>query len=175
MDMKQLYARADESIAEIAKNLDVTCTKGCHWCCHQLVFVTLPEAQLIHDSLDLNIDIARILANQATFSQHDWANRPHRERKCVFLVDRECSIYDIRPLACRNYLVTSNVKYCHYDSRVKKVLIARSQKVTLETAKLVLMSGLTSLPTALAWLSGIPIRHTDVTMSRNKDFLKPVK
>lgn len=175
MDIKKLYAEADRSIAEVAKRLDVTCTKGCHWCCHQLISVSLPEAQLIHGSLELNIDVARILAKQATFSEHDWVHRPHRERKCVFLVDRECSIYDIRPLNCRNYLVTSNVKYCHYDCSTKKVQIARSQAVAIETIKLGITSGVTSLPTALAWLSGIPIKHTDVTISRDKDFLMSSK
>ena len=70
------HARIDEQLAkELAKNPDmksrIGCQKGCHWCCHQSVLITLDEAELIFYymalksiEIDLSLDNPKLCQNK---------------------------------------------------------------------------------------------------------------
>jgi len=116
----------------------VSCKAGCGACCRQMVPIsiyeaealsawirTLPEsrqqelAQRFHQAL-LKLAAAGLLDRMAN---EDWLAETETTRQltldylyqrvpCPFLEAESCSIYPIRPLVCREYLVTSAPEYC---------------------------------------------------------------
>lgn len=102
----------------------VSCEKGCDGCCYNLVKATLAEGAAL----------AAHLIEKGTFERF----RPKLERSaktadsveddedvsfkylstktpCAFLEDGECSVYDLRPAACRTYFVVSDPALCSPD------------------------------------------------------------
>jgi Fe-S-cluster containining protein len=86
----------------------VACRAGCDHCCHVVVGVTPPEALTIFEHVKRTfsseaferlrqrvaefLELTRALSSSARFAP---------EYPCVFLEDGCCSIYEVRPLACR--------------------------------------------------------------------------
>jgi Fe-S-cluster containining protein len=116
----------------------ISCRAGCGACCRQMVPVsifeaealtawlaTLPEEQMavvrerFHRALSALSDagvIDKLIEGnwaldeeQATQTAIDYF---HAGVPCPFLVDESCSIHPIRPLSCREYLVTSPPELC---------------------------------------------------------------
>jgi Fe-S-cluster containining protein len=88
----------------------VACRAGCDHCCYQSVGVTPPEALAIFDHLsrtlsdaDLEHVGARVAAARARTRGLTTAERFSPDHPCVFLdvTAGRCTIYDVRPLACR--------------------------------------------------------------------------
>jgi Fe-S-cluster containining protein len=95
-----LLARAPEG--------SVACRAGCDHCCHQIVGVTAPEAFAIFEHLkrtrspeELERLKARVEAQYERARGLPSAERFSPEHPCVFLESGSCSIYEVRPLACR--------------------------------------------------------------------------
>jgi Fe-S-cluster containining protein len=115
----------------------VSCTKGCGACCRNLVAVSEVEARRIRDVVD-ELPEPRRSAVRARFAEASerleraglletlraaevWTEAEYAARvahyfrqgiPCPFLEDESCSIYEERPIACREYLVTSPPEYC---------------------------------------------------------------
>lgn len=91
-----------------ATRRSVACGKGCSFCCHINVSVTIPEAILVATALRHEYrEFAA--AVQATATQTAGFNEIERFRRglpCPMLKDGACGIYDVRPTACRAYLAT---------------------------------------------------------------------
>ena len=86
----------------------VACKAGCDHCCHVVVGVTAPEALTIFDHLQRSRsapELARLAARVATVHERtrglSSAERFSPEYPCIFLEAGRCSIYEVRPLACR--------------------------------------------------------------------------
>ena len=120
----------------------ISCRAGCGACCRQLVPLnlfeaealtdwirTLPEerqtalAERFHQALSALRDagvIDAILKNERVADEEP--NRQlaidyfHAAVACPFLENESCSIHPIRPLACREYLVTSPPELCQDPS-----------------------------------------------------------
>jgi Fe-S-cluster containining protein len=115
----------------------VSCTKGCGACCRQLVPISEMEARRITEVIDDlpearrtqvrdRFDAARRqLADAGLLDvlEHCARLTPEEARAsglryfaqaiaCPFLEDESCSIYEERPIACREYLVTSPPANC---------------------------------------------------------------
>jgi len=115
----------------------ISCRKGCGACCRQVVPVSQPEARQIHDLVEnlpeprRSIITARFEAARARVQATDLPHRmAHAESlgdanrqtlavdyfrlgvACPFLEDESCSIYQERPLVCREYLVTTPAENC---------------------------------------------------------------
>jgi Fe-S-cluster containining protein len=115
----------------------ISCKAGCGACCRQLVPISVTEAdELPHLIARLSAaHRSRVMArfNDAISGLRDcsiWerlqtysALRQDERSKlgldyfrlgipCPFLEEESCSIYAVRPLACRQYLVTSPAKNC---------------------------------------------------------------
>lgn len=71
-----------------------TCVKGCSACCHQKVNFLQDEVELIKE-------------HGFMFSSQKGV--------CPLLKDNLCSVYDIRPIACRNHLSVCDPKLCTTD------------------------------------------------------------
>jgi Fe-S-cluster containining protein len=86
----------------------VACRAGCDHCCYQAVGVTAPEALAIVAHLRSTLsgaELARLASHVAEAHERtrglSSAQRFSPDHPCVFLEAARCSIYDVRPLACR--------------------------------------------------------------------------
>lgn len=129
-----------------AAGTPISCCAGCGACCRQMVPVSLFEAEALNAWIrtlpeDRQAEIERRFHRAlATLRdagiiekilETDWAQIEgkatglavdyfHAGVPCPFLVDESCSIHPIRPLACREYLVTSSPELCR-DPSVNEV------------------------------------------------------
>jgi Fe-S-cluster containining protein len=89
---------------------EVQCCKGCFWCCHQTVAVTIPEvlriAQYILNTLsEEQIKELKDLLKW-TIQQIQGLRGIERYKKkipCPLLVNGACSVHEARPLVCRAF------------------------------------------------------------------------
>jgi Fe-S-cluster containining protein len=121
-----------------AEGLSVSCKAGCGACCRQMVPLSIFEAEALaawiatmdpatreilaqrfHQAL-LKLASGGIIDRLVT---EDWLADTDSARQlaldyfyqrvpCPFLQDESCSIHPIRPLVCREYLVTSDPIHC---------------------------------------------------------------
>lgn len=101
-----MLPEADRTVAEFAAaSAKIQCRSGCTFCCHQNVDVTIPEAILV--ALRLAKEPAAraeaVLEAADLFKDLDDEARIATGRPCPMLVDDRCSVYDIRPVACRSF------------------------------------------------------------------------
>jgi Fe-S-cluster containining protein len=126
---------AQESVAASGKT--ISCTKGCAACCRTLVPVAEVEARRLRDLVDSMPDGRRQavrerfqaarqrLAASGLLERLDqldalWgddllaliADYFRLSIACPFLEDEACSIYEERPIACREHMVTSPAERC---------------------------------------------------------------
>jgi Fe-S-cluster containining protein len=115
----------------------VSCKKGCGACCKQLVPVSeiethwikevvesLPEPRrsIVTERFEHAVDILKRSGLSEPLLNLTGADPEERRRlgveyfseglECPFLEEGACSIHDRRPLACREYLVTSPAENC---------------------------------------------------------------
>jgi Fe-S-cluster containining protein len=117
---------------------EVSCLKGCSACCsqqlipvalgeaHEIVRVleTMPEpmrseigmrfqrgvAQLRDSGVLSNLDMTREKSDEEI--EQESSEYRNLQIPCPFLVDDSCSIYQSRPLICREYMVHSDPVFC---------------------------------------------------------------
>jgi hypothetical protein len=96
-----LLARAPEGA--------IACKAGCDHCCHQIVGVSAPEALAIFDHLQKTrsaAELERVRAHVERLYERSRglpsAGRISPEHPCAFLDGGRCTIYEVRPLACRS-------------------------------------------------------------------------
>jgi Fe-S-cluster containining protein len=106
-----------------------SCKRGCYACCRMPVQSSVEEALVIVAAYpeavrralpelraqearltELSADLERPYEppDAGTFAKRWW----NEGRYCAFLVDGECSVYEARPYACRNYFVLSDPALC---------------------------------------------------------------
>ncbi len=85
------------------------CKRGCAFCCHQAVSIFKIEAERI----------AKYSKRQMqkppgfdfltyTRNEHSKYIEKYEGKACPFLRNNECSVYEVRPLACRGHLSLDN-------------------------------------------------------------------
>ena len=100
------------------------CRDNCSGCCHLAVHATFPEAVAV--ASELSIQQTAELANyveRIKTAHKDWSNlksylKEHRQKlgPCPFLNQKgSCTIYPLRPLACRALLSTRPAVWCTVD------------------------------------------------------------
>jgi Fe-S-cluster containining protein len=163
----------------------ISCAKGCAACCRMLVPVSAPEAFALRDMVaalpeDRRQVIRRALANTTARLERagllsqllhvaetdrpiaddamEPINRAYYALKlpCPYLENEACSIYEDRPAACRELLVTSPADWC--QDMVNKPIRALPVPLRISTILGLLWSDLTGspprlipLPLALDW------------------------
>ena len=116
-------------LAEIA-GTPITCKRGCHGCCYQLVAATYAEGLAIarylfavrgatKELVDAIFDAAK---SQEASDKTKWYES---RTPCTFLDEKtkNCTIYPVRPSACRSYLVTSDPAICYGPPDVDATVI----------------------------------------------------
>lgn len=132
----------DQAVKEVeAKGEKISCQKGCGACCRQLVPITEVEARMIRDliaempeprrsvirerfaeargRLEQAGLLEQLLAPETVADDGPRALGLEYFRvgvACPFLEEESCSIYRDRPIACREYLVTSPAENCKTPS-----------------------------------------------------------
>jgi len=125
----------------------ISCKAGCGACCRQMVPIAIFEAEALaawirslpesrQQDLGARFDAAlRQLAAASLIDRmvnEDWMAETESASKmaieylyqrvpCPFLEDESCSIHPIRPLICREYLVTSPPEHCFDPATLKAV------------------------------------------------------
>ncbi len=116
----------------------ISCKAGCGACCRQLVPISEHEARAISDMVlnfpeprrtqvllrfrEANIRLDEAGLRKKIENLHLIEDSEERVRigmdyfrmgvPCPFLEDESCSIHPVRPMACREYLVTSDAEFC---------------------------------------------------------------
>lgn len=121
----------------------ISCGAGCGACCRQLVPISVSEAYQLHDLVEAMPEPKRTIVRQRFDAARAKSIGLHGrllEAKdmtpdqrvelaleyfylgisCPFLEEESCSIHPDRPVVCREYLVTSDAKYCA-DPLSKKI------------------------------------------------------
>ena len=124
---------AEEQVA--ANGEHISCRAGCGTCCRQIVPISESEAHAVKKLVDnlpeprrtkVRQRFAEGIASMATVGLLKRMRHIDREPNaivlgldyfrvgvpCPFLEDESCSIHPDRPLACREYLVTSPAEHC---------------------------------------------------------------
>jgi Fe-S-cluster containining protein len=105
----EAYARLDEKIQDSINRSGLlpACHEGCAWCCHGVkINVTAPEALVIAERLKSMknellpaVQVAADRRCNMNTDQYFMSGEP-----CPFLgASNECTIYDVRPMACRRH------------------------------------------------------------------------
>jgi hypothetical protein len=140
----------DRSLARHGAAERLACRKGCAYCCHSYVSILAPEAFLIAErmrtagTVDKDAAIRRAAARLAIAAQ---TPAPGAARAaCAFLDESLCSIYDVRPLACRN-LVSRQVEPCiaAYQGKDVEIPVPEPHVRIGQACKLAFVAALRSL------------------------------
>ncbi|HEY4062280.1 MAG TPA: YkgJ family cysteine cluster protein [Puia sp.] len=109
------YILIDKLMAELREDQQISCYKGCAHCCRMNVDVTPMEVELIIDFCKQNnivINQAYLLL-QSTIPKTELAFTPALAT-CTFLSkDNLCTIYPVRPMSCRKWMVTTPSELCN--------------------------------------------------------------
>ena len=116
---------AAKKLAHLAPAIAPSCTEGCTHCCHLEIPASRAEVEVVVAALhahrtpaELDAIRARLRAwlawyrdelpklgeRSAAFFRHAPA--------CALLVDQRCIAYEVRPITCRNHLVSSPARDC---------------------------------------------------------------
>lgn len=101
----------------------VACRKGCAYCCHQLVTITMPEAIDLYVSILENRFLlskvgqwcdAQALSIARGMTSSQWFKTGQR---CVFLTDaNDCAVYERRPFPCRTLMALGTSDNCRPEA-----------------------------------------------------------
>jgi len=139
----------------------VSCTKGCGACCRQIVPLAEVDARAIARLVDEMPEPRRSLVRErfarakASLAEAGLLARLQERRPftpdevqpfglayfrlgipCPFLEDECCSIHEMRPLTCREFLVTSPAVHCADPKPGSVVGVEMPSKVWLALARL---------------------------------------
>jgi Fe-S-cluster containining protein len=181
-------AQALEEQRSIEAGSAISCQKGCAACCRMLVPVSAPEALALRDFVEaLPADrkdafssrlaqtqqrleqtgllgrLRHIAESEAQRTDDDMEsiNRDYYALRlpCPFLDNEMCSIYEQRPAACRELLVTTPPDFCKdvVNNPVSALLVPLRVSTALSLLWAELLGGpakLIPLPIALDWAAG---------------------
>lgn len=105
-----------EIISMLQENNNVSCKRGCSFCCMYNVDCSIDEAELILSyahKKNIPIDWEKVKRQSAFKNSDQYITQTFKERRCVFLsASGECQVYEHRPSACRTYHVITPAELC---------------------------------------------------------------
>jgi hypothetical protein len=99
----------DKTIQKMPQAPNYQCAMGCNYCCHGAVSVSPPELFRIVRLIDSGpgIDKAGVIARARARSASTFEAVLTLRDPCPLLVDGNCSVYEDRPMGCRQFVSTS--------------------------------------------------------------------
>jgi Fe-S-cluster containining protein len=119
-EMYELIDAMINSFSEFAvqQNQKIDCKKGCSWCCHQPVFALDYELDYLkfHINNKFSTEEQKNISKKATEKWEKLKGLKDEELinskiPCPLLKNDSCTVYEVRPVACRIYL-SKNVNTC---------------------------------------------------------------
>jgi Fe-S-cluster containining protein len=178
--LPQFQRLADSFVADAVKSVEesgarISCRKGCGACCRQVVPISDMEAQRLRqivrqmpqerrDRVMAKFQAARETLDQAGLLKKFLNPEDVRDEEvtaiglkyfaqniaCPFLEEESCSIHPERPIACREYLVTSPAENCSNPRRGKIHCVPMPVKLSKAIRRLGDPDGTPWLPLILA-------------------------
>lgn len=116
--IKEVYKAIDNffNAAPEENKKEIQCKVGCTACCFIDVEVSADEAAAIINYCNQNaIEIDKeYLEKQAAVGRKKYSELS----RCVFLKDNLCSIYPVRPIACRKHWVKTDPLLCDFSKNI---------------------------------------------------------
>jgi Fe-S-cluster containining protein len=116
--IKEVYKAIDNFLlnAPAESKKEIQCKAGCTACCYIDVDVSGDEAAVIINYCKENgIEIDQdYLTKQAAVGRKSYSPLS----RCVFLKDNLCSIYPVRPIACRKHWVKTDPSLCDFSKNI---------------------------------------------------------
>lgn len=118
--MKQLQEESENLVNNQfdKSEIKIDCKVNCTFCCHNQVSITAVEILLIVEYIKNNFSSEETAELKDRINQLDKLtgnmNAFHRKKAkkpCALLVDNKCSVYPVRPLACKGWN-SLNVQDC---------------------------------------------------------------
>jgi Fe-S-cluster containining protein len=100
-EINQLLAQASQHLQDAGAG--IACRVGCNFCCHLQVRVLPHEAIALFRYLKSQMPAATAQRVRAKIDDYTALPSPPLRRPCAFLIDGECSAYEVRPSACAGY------------------------------------------------------------------------
>ena len=191
--MSNLFVKIGEK-AVGAAGQKISCRKGCGACCRQPVPLAEIETHQIAELVESMSEPRRTEIKKRFeeawrhFMELGWFERLdaaateslesrrkvaaeyfHENVPCPFLENESCSIHENRPLACREYLVTSPVEYCSSLSGEKIKMVPLLAKPSETVRKITNSENLNRivnfvpLVLALEWVKRFPDEFPEKT------------
>lgn len=117
--------------AEISKAITpyVACKQGCSFCCNIATTITTTEAQIIGKHVGRKPQVFTKRVNILT-NIPKYSGVP-----CPFLKEGRCSIYEVRPLACRIHFNLSDSPYfCNTSIPSKDSIVPQTNNDNIDAA-----------------------------------------
>jgi hypothetical protein len=116
--IKEVYKTIDNFFnnAPEENKKDIKCKAGCTACCFIDVDVSFDEVAVIINYCNQNaIEIDKeYLEKQSEVGRKKFSEFS----RCVFLKDNMCSIYPVRPIACRKHWVKTDPSLCDFSDNI---------------------------------------------------------
>lgn len=106
---RAVFASVQEYLVEAQSDPRIQCARGCAFCCRVNVDISEEEAACIIEYCQqrgMQINTERMQA-QLGKDRSTWKDLSIADQHCAFLKDGLCSVYEVRPLACRKYFSTT--------------------------------------------------------------------
>jgi len=163
-----------ENMAEKFRHPDTpptACVEGCFWCCYQEVTVMALEAFRIAHFLRKSLSTDAILKVLNRLRKLDKKTREKVSRAgvrvgtpCVFLANKRCIIYSVRPLACAEF-TSFNVDDCkrgyHLGFKPGIIIHERARKLVYGAIWKGVLDGLRK---ALPYANTTPLKLTSAVL-----------
>lgn len=115
---------ARQLTGELASGEEIACRAGCTWCCTLTVIATsAPEVLRIAEYLRASLTPHELAALTKRVGRRDERlrampeeRRPRARLACALLLNQRCSVYPVRPLACRG-MTSASAEACEASYR----------------------------------------------------------
>lgn len=108
--IEQLQQESEQLVNKQVQKVNVDCKLYCTFCCHNQVSLTPLEIILIIDYIKNNFTKEEIKDLKLRVDSLDKSvkgmnalERKKSKKSCALLVDNKCSVYSVRPLACKGW------------------------------------------------------------------------
>jgi len=105
-----------EAINKISALMEpaVACGKGCSHCCHMAVGISAWEAEQIGKYIGIKPANPPAITIENALEVQEASIQKYMGKTCPFLQNNECSIYEVRPFACRtNFNISAYPQQCN--------------------------------------------------------------